>query len=243
MTSNNSTSKRNLDGRKNRRLSKSPKTKRRSVRKSPKTQRRSVRKSPKTQRRSGRKPSKSRRSRDLVKRKIVKNRSALNNCRNKGLKSKECKNSLRNISNVAKQNIKDIVSKINKVASSDNLKYAKMKARQDIIDRQQAAASKLLKNNQVSSIHAPNLRCNSIVRNWLDRYVNDKSHITVNEVVFLLSKNSQLHYDNVKDCIEYFNIVNNEQIILGYLFKKNPELFNVFIKLNDQHLPFFKELS
>jgi len=39
------------------------------------------------------------------------------------------------------------------------------------------------------------------------------------------------------------NIVNNEQIILGYLFKKNPELFNVFIKLNGQHLPFFKELS
>lgn len=39
------------------------------------------------------------------------------------------------------------------------------------------------------------------------------------------------------------NSVNNEQIMLGYLFKKNPELFNVYIELNGQHLPFFKKLS
>lgn len=39
------------------------------------------------------------------------------------------------------------------------------------------------------------------------------------------------------------NIVNNEQIILGYIYKNNPELFNVLIKLDGNHLPFFKELS
>jgi hypothetical protein len=52
--------------------------------------------------------------------------------------------------------------------------------------------------------------------------------------------------DRVKTQFELYlndNIVNNEQIILGYLFKKNPDLFNVFIKLNGQHLPLFNELS
>lgn len=50
----------------------------------------------------------------------------------------------------------------------------------------------------------------------------------------------------VNEQFEYFlnnNIVNNEQIILGYLYKKTPELFNVLIKLDGNHLPFFKELS
>ncbi len=52
--------------------------------------------------------------------------------------------------------------------------------------------------------------------------------------------------ERVKSQFElYLNdgIVNNEQIILGYLFKKDPSLFNVFIKLNGEHLPFFKELA
>lgn len=50
----------------------------------------------------------------------------------------------------------------------------------------------------------------------------------------------------VNEHFEHFlknNIVNNEQIVLGYLYKKSPELFNVLIKLDGNHLPFFKKLS
>jgi hypothetical protein len=50
----------------------------------------------------------------------------------------------------------------------------------------------------------------------------------------------------VKSQFEFYldnNIVNNEQIILGYIFKKNPSIFNVFIELNGKHLPFFSKLS
>jgi len=39
------------------------------------------------------------------------------------------------------------------------------------------------------------------------------------------------------------NIVNNEQIILGYIYKNNPELFNVYIELSGNHLPIFKKLG
>lgn len=39
------------------------------------------------------------------------------------------------------------------------------------------------------------------------------------------------------------NMVNNEQIALAILFKRNPELFNVYINLNGGHLPLFKHLS
>jgi hypothetical protein len=38
-------------------------------------------------------------------------------------------------------------------------------------------------------------------------------------------------------------MVNNEQISLGILFKRSPELFNVYTNLNGAHLPLFKHLS
>ena len=39
------------------------------------------------------------------------------------------------------------------------------------------------------------------------------------------------------------NIINNEQIILGILYKKYPQMFNLYIELNGKHLPFFNKLS
>ena len=39
------------------------------------------------------------------------------------------------------------------------------------------------------------------------------------------------------------NMVNNEQIALGMLLKRNPDLFSVYIKLNSGHLPLFEYLS
>ena len=39
------------------------------------------------------------------------------------------------------------------------------------------------------------------------------------------------------------NMVNNEQIALAIAFKRNPELFSVYINLNGGHLPIFKKLS
>jgi hypothetical protein len=38
------------------------------------------------------------------------------------------------------------------------------------------------------------------------------------------------------------NMINNEQIALAYICKRNPSLFNVYIHLNGQHLPVLKIL-
>jgi hypothetical protein len=38
-------------------------------------------------------------------------------------------------------------------------------------------------------------------------------------------------------------MINNEQIALAIAFKRNPELFSVYINLNGGHLPIFKKLS
>ena len=38
------------------------------------------------------------------------------------------------------------------------------------------------------------------------------------------------------------NMINNEQIALAYICKRNPSLFNVYIQLNEQHLPVLKIL-
>jgi hypothetical protein len=45
-----------------------------------------------------------------------------------------------------------------------------------------------------------------------------------------------------KEMIE-LNMINNEQIALAILFKRNPELFNIHIDLAGDHLPLFKHLS
>jgi hypothetical protein len=37
-------------------------------------------------------------------------------------------------------------------------------------------------------------------------------------------------------------MVNNEQIALAILFKRNPELFSAYINLNGEHLPLFSHL-
>jgi hypothetical protein len=38
------------------------------------------------------------------------------------------------------------------------------------------------------------------------------------------------------------NMINNEQIALAILLKRNPNLFNVYRELNGDHLPFFNHL-
>ena len=95
-----------------------------------------------------------------------------------------------------------------------------------------------------------NIQGNSNTLNYkildIENYIWDSNCILVG-TLFGGTKNVCINMANiVKKNFELYlnnNIVNNEQIILGYLFKKNPELFNVFIKLNGQHLPFFKELA
>jgi hypothetical protein len=54
-------------------------------------------------------------------------------------------------------------------------------------------------------------------------------------------------YDLIIDVLEkdmiMCNTVNNEQIALGMIFKKFPDLFSVYIKPNSGHLPIFKKLA
>jgi len=38
------------------------------------------------------------------------------------------------------------------------------------------------------------------------------------------------------------NMINNEQIALAYIFKRNPYLFNIYVRLNGKHLPILKSL-
>jgi hypothetical protein len=38
------------------------------------------------------------------------------------------------------------------------------------------------------------------------------------------------------------NMINNEQIALAYIFKRNPYLFNIYVRLNSKHLPILKSL-
>ena len=39
------------------------------------------------------------------------------------------------------------------------------------------------------------------------------------------------------------NCINNEQIIMGIIFKENSSLFNGFLNTTFKHLPYFKYLS
>jgi len=82
--------------------------------------------------------------------------------------------------------------------------------------------------------------------NNIDEYIWDSNCILVG-TLFGGSKQICLNMANdVKILFENYlkkNIVNNEQIILGQLFKKNPDQFNVYIELNGKHLPFFSKLS
>jgi hypothetical protein len=39
------------------------------------------------------------------------------------------------------------------------------------------------------------------------------------------------------------NMINNEQIALAFICKREPSLFNIYIKLNGQHLPVLKILE
>lgn len=38
------------------------------------------------------------------------------------------------------------------------------------------------------------------------------------------------------------DMINNEQIALAYIFKYNPSLFNIYVRLNGKHLPILKSL-
>jgi len=37
-------------------------------------------------------------------------------------------------------------------------------------------------------------------------------------------------------------MINNEQIALAYIYKRNPSLFNIYTELNGKHLPILKTL-
>lgn len=80
----------------------------------------------------------------------------------------------------------------------------------------------------------------------IDEYIWDSNCILVG-TLFGGSKPVMLNMaKEVKNLFKKYlneNKLNNEQIILAILFKKNPELFNVYIELNGHHLPFFKKLG
>jgi hypothetical protein len=80
----------------------------------------------------------------------------------------------------------------------------------------------------------------------LDEYILDSNCILVGT---LFGGSKKICIDiahDIKKEFEFYlekNIVNNEQILLGQMYKKNPNRFNVFIELNGKHLPFFSKLS
>jgi hypothetical protein len=58
----------------------------------------------------------------------------------------------------------------------------------------------------------PNLKCSSIVRNWLDRVVRDKANITPDEVAFIISRGGVTRAE-IEACVNYFNTL-GEGIVL-----------------------------
>lgn len=63
------------------------------------------------------------------------------------------------------------------------------------------------------------------------------AHKNIIEYIATLIRKEFEHY------LYYENIVNNEQILLGVLLQQYSSLFNVYIKLNNEHLPFLESLS
>jgi len=59
----------------------------------------------------------------------------------------------------------------------------------------------------------------------------------------VVSRVSDLVIDILEKEMLELNTINNEQIALAIIFKRNPELFNVHIDLAGDHLPLFKHLS
>jgi hypothetical protein len=103
-----------------------------------------------------------------------------------------------------------------------------------------------LLNNQKLLIQG-NVNTVNYLYNWPgdDKYILDSNCILVG-TLFGGHKTICL---KIADLVEKFfekylsqGIINNEQIILGVLLKNYPELFNVYIELNNQHLPLFKKL-
>lgn len=106
------------------------------------------------------------------------------------------------------------------------------------------------KNYDILNIDKFNIQGNSNtifykVKN-VDDYILDSNCILVG-TLFGGSKNVCISIaEDIKKLFEQYlekNIVNNEQILLGQMFKKNPDRFNVYIELNGTHLPFFSKLS
>ena len=104
----------------------------------------------------------------------------------------------------------------------------------------------LIKNNKL--LIQGNINTERYIKNWTgeDNYILDSNCILVGT---LFGGNSEACIGIANLIKKYFelyldkNIVNNEQILLGILFKKYPNLFNVYIKLDGYHLPLFKELN
>ena len=59
----------------------------------------------------------------------------------------------------------------------------------------------------------------------------------------IVSRISDLVTKILEDEMLKLNMVNNEQIALGILFKRSPELFEIYLNPNGGHLPIFKHLS
>ncbi len=58
-----------------------------------------------------------------------------------------------------------------------------------------------------------------------------------------VTKVSNLTLTFLEEEMLYNNMINNEQIALAYICKRYPHLFNVYVKLNGQHLPVLKILE
>jgi len=86
------------------------------------------------------------------------------------------------------------------------------------------------------------------IQNWPgnEEFMYDCKPILVG-TLFGGTKTICLHLsDRIKEFFEYFlsqNHLNNEQVLLGILLKDNPSLFNVYIRNDGTHLPFFKWIS
>lgn len=93
-----------------------------------------------------------------------------------------------------------------------------------------------------------NFNTNNFFYNWPgdDEYIWNCNTMMCGGL-FGSDKNTIKIFSNlVKEKFNYYlkqNCINNEQILLGILFKNNPELFNLYFNFNGRPLSFLKDLS
>ena len=85
-----------------------------------------------------------------------------------------------------------------------------------------------------------------------------RSNLNFNEMIYECDHyTTATIYGGTKDVIDHMekrvfeifekminnNCINNEQVVMGIIFKENPSLFNGFLNTTPKHLPYFKYLS